>query len=41
VFALDRRLTLPPGFNRNALLKAMEGHVIARGDYVGTFAKEP
>jgi Raf kinase inhibitor-like YbhB/YbcL family protein len=41
VFALDRRLTLPPGFNRNALLKAMEGHVIARGDYVGTFAREP
>jgi Raf kinase inhibitor-like YbhB/YbcL family protein len=41
VFALDRRLTLPPGFNRNALLKAMEGHVIARGAYVGTFAREP
>ncbi|HET8696352.1 MAG TPA: YbhB/YbcL family Raf kinase inhibitor-like protein [Gammaproteobacteria bacterium] len=41
LFALDARLELPEGFNRNALLRAMQGHVLARGDYVGTFAKQP
>jgi phosphatidylethanolamine-binding protein (PEBP) family uncharacterized protein len=41
LFALDTRLELPEGFNRNALLRAMQGHVLARGDYVGTFAKQP
>jgi Raf kinase inhibitor-like YbhB/YbcL family protein len=41
LFALDSRLDLPPGFNRHALLRAMQGHVLARGDYVGTFAKQP
>jgi Raf kinase inhibitor-like YbhB/YbcL family protein len=41
VFALDRTLNLPTGFNRHALLEAMEGHVLAKGDLVGTFAREP
>jgi Raf kinase inhibitor-like YbhB/YbcL family protein len=41
VFALDNRLTLPSGFNRHPLLKAMEGHVLAEGQIVGTFAREP
>lgn len=39
VFALDRKLELPEGFNRKALLDAMAGHVIARGELVGRFAK--
>jgi Raf kinase inhibitor-like YbhB/YbcL family protein len=38
VFALDRRLRLPSGFNRKALLDAMAGHVLARGEIVGRFA---
>ncbi|HLU05483.1 MAG TPA: YbhB/YbcL family Raf kinase inhibitor-like protein [Woeseiaceae bacterium] len=41
VFALDKELDLPSGFNRHALLKAMEDHVLAEGELVGTFAKEP
>jgi phosphatidylethanolamine-binding protein (PEBP) family uncharacterized protein len=31
VFALDTTLDLPPGFNRQARLKAMRGHVLAKG----------
>src|SRR5262245_30852636 len=41
VFALDTIPNLPSGFNRHALLKAMQGHVLAKGDLVGTFAKAP
>ena len=39
LFALDVRLSLPGGFNRHTLLKAMHGHVLARGEHVGTYAK--
>jgi Raf kinase inhibitor-like YbhB/YbcL family protein len=38
LFALDTKLHVPAGFNRNALLKAMEGHVIAKGMLIGQFA---
>jgi Raf kinase inhibitor-like YbhB/YbcL family protein len=41
IFALDTQLRLPSGFNRHTLLKSMEGHVIAKGTLVGTFAKAP
>lgn len=41
IFALDTQLNLPSGFNRHALLKAMEGHVLAKGTLIGTFAKAP
>jgi Raf kinase inhibitor-like YbhB/YbcL family protein len=41
VFALDRTLSLPSGFNRHALLQAMQGHVLAKGDLIGTFARQP
>jgi Raf kinase inhibitor-like YbhB/YbcL family protein len=41
VFALDTRLELPSGYNRHALLKAMQGHVLAQGELVGTFARAP
>ena len=37
IFALDTTLDLPHGFNRQALLKAMNGHVIAKGTLVGTY----
>jgi len=39
LFALDRRLDLARGADREALLAAMNGHVIARGDLVGMFAE--
>jgi Raf kinase inhibitor-like YbhB/YbcL family protein len=41
VFALDTPLRLPSGFNRHALLRAMEGHVLAKGELVGQFARQP
>lgn len=38
VFALDAQLSLQPGAQREELLKAMQGHVIAKSETVGTFA---
>nr|WP_145547078.1 YbhB/YbcL family Raf kinase inhibitor-like protein [Variovorax boronicumulans] len=40
VFALDRMLDLPPGADRDALLAAMRGHVLAKGVLVGTFQQQ-
>lgn len=40
VFALDTAWTLPPGFTRTAALWAMNGHVLARGEIVGLYAKK-
>ena len=37
--ALDRRLDLGRGADREALLGAMNGHVLAKGDLVGLFAE--
>lgn len=37
VFALDKPLDLPPGADRNQLLSAMQGHVLAKGELVGTY----
>jgi Raf kinase inhibitor-like YbhB/YbcL family protein len=39
VIALDAQPVLPSGYNRHALLKAIEGHVLAWGETVGTFAR--
>jgi Raf kinase inhibitor-like YbhB/YbcL family protein len=39
LFALDRVLELGPGAGRTALLEAMPGHIIGRGDLVGTFQR--
>jgi len=41
IFALDTKLNLPSGFNRQALLDAMKGHVIAKGETVGTYQRRP
>jgi Raf kinase inhibitor-like YbhB/YbcL family protein len=41
VFALDTVLTLPQGFNRHALINAMRGHVLAKGELVGTYQRRP
>ena len=37
VFALDRMLDVPAGAVREAVLAAAKGHVIAKGEVVGTF----
>jgi Raf kinase inhibitor-like YbhB/YbcL family protein len=41
VFALDTTLNLPAGFNRQALLDAMKGRVLAKGELVGTYQRQP
>jgi Raf kinase inhibitor-like YbhB/YbcL family protein len=41
VFALDAMLPLDPGASREALLRAMDGHVVAAGQIVGTFKAPP
>lgn len=41
IFALDTMLNLPSGFNRQALLDAMRGHVIAKGETVGMYQRRP
>ncbi len=37
VYALDQALELEPGVTKNELLRAMEGHVLAEGELVGTY----
>lgn len=39
LFALDRRLDLAAGADREALLAEMNGHVVAKGDLIGLFAE--
>lgn len=39
IFALDRVLDIPPGVDRETLLKAMKGHVLASGRITGRFEK--
>ena len=41
IFALDTKLNLPSGFNRQALLDAIKGHVVAKGETVGTYQRKP
>jgi Raf kinase inhibitor-like YbhB/YbcL family protein len=39
VFAIDRQLDLPPGADRDEVLSAAKGHVLASGELVGTFKR--
>jgi phosphatidylethanolamine-binding protein (PEBP) family uncharacterized protein len=39
VFALDRKLDLPPGSDRDKVLAAAQGHALASGELVGTFKR--
>lgn len=40
VLALDTLLDLPATADRDALLAAIEGHVLAKGEHVGSYAQE-
>ncbi|WP_046115567.1 YbhB/YbcL family Raf kinase inhibitor-like protein [Aquincola tertiaricarbonis] len=40
VLALDTVLDLPPGSDRDAVLAAAQGHVLARGELVGRYAQQ-
>ena len=39
-YALDTELGLKPGASKDQLLKAMEGHVLAQGELVGTYERK-
>ncbi|MCJ2015026.1 YbhB/YbcL family Raf kinase inhibitor-like protein [Methylobacterium sp. J-076] len=39
VYALSRRLDLDAGSGREALVEAMQGHVLAKGSLTGTYAR--
>jgi len=39
LYALDMRLDLAPGATKNQLLEAMEGHILARAELVGTYQR--
>ncbi|WKZ46984.1 MAG: YbhB/YbcL family Raf kinase inhibitor-like protein [Anaerolineales bacterium] len=39
LYALDETVGLLPGADKGQLLKAMEGHILAQGELVGTFSK--
>ena len=39
LYALDETVGLLPGANKGELLKAMEGHILAQTELVGTFSK--
>jgi Raf kinase inhibitor-like YbhB/YbcL family protein len=41
VFALDTMLNLPSDYNRQALLDAIKGHVIGKGELIGTYQRRP
>ncbi|MET0394849.1 MAG: YbhB/YbcL family Raf kinase inhibitor-like protein [Chitinophagaceae bacterium] len=38
-YALDTELTLPFGSDKKSLLRAMEGHILASGELMGTYTK--
>ena len=39
LYALDSVLSLSPGATKDQLLKAMDGHILAQGELMGTFSK--
>jgi Raf kinase inhibitor-like YbhB/YbcL family protein len=40
LYALDAMLDLKPGLTKKDLLKAMEGHVLAEGQLMGTYQRK-
>ena len=39
LFALDTQLALPAGATRDQVMEAAKGHIIARGELMGTYAR--
>jgi hypothetical protein len=39
LYALDCELTVTPGLDKKTLLKAMDGHVLAEGELMGTYQR--
>lgn len=41
IFALDTELDLDPGVTKKELMKAMEGHILDEGQYMGRYKRRP
>lgn len=39
VFALDNKPAVKPGFRKEEIRQAMEGHILAKATYIGTFIR--
>jgi Raf kinase inhibitor-like YbhB/YbcL family protein len=39
LYALDATLSLQPGATKDRLLKAMQGHILAGGELMGTYSR--
>lgn len=39
LYALDTRLNLPPGATKAQLERAMQGHILAQGEWMGTYSR--
>lgn len=39
ILALDKTLDIPPGSDRDQVLAAAEGHVVAKGELIDTYAQ--
>ncbi len=39
LYALDAKLDAPPGLDKAALLKLMQGHILAQGRLIGTYER--
>lgn len=39
VYALDEELSVEPGLDKTGLLSAMEGHILAQGELIGTYER--
>ena len=40
IYALDTELSLEAGANKHQLLKAMQGHILARGELIGKYKRQ-
>jgi len=40
LYALDAQLNLPSGLTKKQLLKAMDGHILAQGQLMGTYQRQ-
>ncbi|MBX7210757.1 MAG: YbhB/YbcL family Raf kinase inhibitor-like protein [Verrucomicrobiaceae bacterium] len=40
LYALDTQVTLKPGSKKKALVKAMEGHILAEAEWMGTYQRK-
>lgn len=40
IYALDKKLNLPPGASKAQLIGAMDGHILAKGELIGRYQRQ-